>query len=82
MLRWVNSQLGRILGWVERVTQQEVNLISAVLYCQMSGILNCFSTIIYMELKTIIVEANVMVGKGNTNEIRGHNKTVASLDLN
>lgn len=23
VLRWVNSQLGRILGWVERVTQQE-----------------------------------------------------------
>ena len=48
----------------------------------MSGILNCFSTILYMELKTIIVEANVMVGKGNTNEIRGHNKTVTFLDLN
>jgi len=25
VLRWVNSQLGRILGWVERVIQQEVN---------------------------------------------------------
>lgn len=24
MLRWVNAQLGRILGWVERAFQQEV----------------------------------------------------------
>lgn len=24
-MRWVNSQLGRILGWVERAIQQEVN---------------------------------------------------------
>ena len=25
MLRWVNSQLGRILGWVERAIQQEAS---------------------------------------------------------
>lgn len=23
-MRWVNSQLGRVLGWVERAVQQEV----------------------------------------------------------
>ena len=23
-MRWVNSQLGRVLGWVERAIQQEV----------------------------------------------------------
>lgn len=26
VLRWVNSQLGRILGWVERAIAQEVKL--------------------------------------------------------
>jgi len=25
VMRWVNSQLGRILGWVERAIQQEVS---------------------------------------------------------
>lgn len=31
-MRWVNSQLGRVLGWVERAIQQEVSIQVCFIY--------------------------------------------------